>query len=113
MADYAVISREEAAKQQSEIKPSAPPGAREVPEAPKNAAPGSHPGVPVESDSEALAKWQGQDLIEARQPAGGSWKQDAFGRPVFIANPRGSGGGTPRRSLTEPNEEPMEPPGEK
>ncbi len=115
MADYAVIPNEEAAKQQAEIKP--PTKVPEIPEAPRRAAPGSHPAVPVETDSDALAKWQGQDLIEAQKPSGGSWKLDAFERPVFIADPRGAGGASrPSRSLTEPNEEPHEeskPPGEK
>lgn len=104
MAQPAVISREEAAKQQSAIQPAAP----EVPEAPKRAAPGSHPGAPVESDPEALAAYQGRDLVEARTPTHGSWHLNAFNQPVFVAEVASPG--SARRSTTEPNEEPMEPP---
>ena len=87
MAKYATVSREQAARQQAETPPAPPPGAVVIPEAPKSAAPGSHPGAPVESDSAALAEWQGQDRLEARKPSEFSWKQDAWGRPVLMPDP--------------------------
>ena len=112
MADYATIGREEAAKQKGDIKPPAPPGAVEVEKAPKSAAPGAHPAVPVESDPEALAKWQGQDLIEATQPQGWSWKENAFGKPVLMPDPQGgsakAGGSSPENRL--PEDQPQQPP---
>lgn len=112
MADYAVVSREEAAKQQNDIRPPTPPGVVEIEKAPRGAAPGSHPAVPVESDAEALAKWQGVDLIQANQPTGGSWKENAFGRPVFIPDPRGGGAraSAPSPETMLPEDRPQQPP---
>lgn len=106
MANYAVISREEAAKGLADIRP--PSATPEVQDAPKSAAPGSHPGRPIESDPEALAAYQGRDKIEARQATRGSWHENAFGQPVWVAEEAGGGGGGGAQSRT--SGEPLEIP---
>ena len=111
MASPATVTREEAAAQAAELQPKPPPAA-EV--APRRAAPGSHPSVPVESDSEALAQYQGADQLPGGGDEVGCWKLDAWNRPVFVpGEPASSGGSASRRSLTEPSEEPTEPPGQR
>lgn len=111
MSGYAVISREEAAKQQSELKP--PQAVAEVEDAPKSAAPGSHPGKPIESDPEALAAYQGRDKVEARKATAGSWHENAFGQPVFVLEETSPGRRSepnPAFALPEDREKPAEKP---
>jgi hypothetical protein len=110
MPGYATVTREEAQKQGVEVRP--PQAAVVVPEAPKNAAPGSHPAVPVETDPEALAAYQGFERPEAENI--GSWKLNAWNQPVWV--PGTGAQGSSRRSAT-PAElalpEDREPPAEK
>ena len=110
MASPVTVTREEAAAQAAELQPKPPPAA----EAPRRAAPGSHPASPVESDMEALAQYQGADQLPGGGNEVGCWKLDAWNRPVFVPGEpaSSSGGGSSRRSLTEPNEIP-DPPEEK
>ena len=99
----AVITPEQAAKQASEIQ--APAAAPKAPEAPKSAAAGTHPGAPIESDSEVLAEWQG--AREARGVADvGRWSLDAWNRPVFIKENPPAAGGRASRTSGEPLEIP-------
>lgn len=112
MPGYAVISREEAAKQQADLQPRPAP---EATEAPKRAVAGSHPAAPIESDPEALAAYQGRDKVEARTATAGSWHENAFGQPVFVLEETGGGGGRasvdpPGTPNEVPEDRPQQPP---
>lgn len=112
MPGYATISRQEAGKQQNEIKP--PRSTPEVPEAPKSAAPGSHPSCPVESDMEAVAAYQGADLLITRPADTGSWHLNAWNQPVFVPGPGAQESGASRGRddmLALPEE--RQPPGQR
>jgi len=109
MAGYALVSRGEAQKQGVEVKP--PQAAVTVPAAPRGAAPGSHPAVPVESDPEAVAAYQG---FETPTPEDmGSWHLNAWNQPVWVPGPgaqssRGSSAPSPENRL--PEDQPQQPP---
>jgi hypothetical protein len=101
------ISPEQAAKQQSEIKP--PQTTVQVPEAPQGAAPGTHPAVPIESDPEVLAEWQGAKAADRQAPTG-RWSQNYKGDPVFIRENPPSGR---RQQAQSQADEPVLPPGQR
>ena len=105
MAGYATVSREQAQRQQGEIRPPQPaPGSVE---APKGAAPGSHPNCPVESDPEALAAYQGAVTLQPETI--GSWHLNAWNQPVWVPG-RGADVGEGGRTVSPENRLPEDMP---
>lgn len=76
------VSAKEAQKQLEELQPKPVPAA----EAPKSAAPGTHPLRPVEDDAEALAQYQG--VSGRKDPEDGLWHRTAYGGTVFVPGDR-------------------------
>ena len=82
------VSAKKAEEQLAELQPQP----AEVKEAPKSAAPGSHPLRTVEDDAEALAQYRGKSATDA-PPADGLWHRNAYGAPVFVPGDRMPSGG--------------------
>lgn len=77
------VSAEKAREQLAELQPKP----AETKEAPRSAAPGSHPLRTVEDDAEALARYRGESA-KAKDPEDGLFHKTAYGGVVFIPGDR-------------------------
>lgn len=77
------VTAKKAQEQMAELAPK-PAEARE---APRSAAPGTHPLKPVEDDPEALRRYRGQSAHD-KEPDDGLWHRTSYGGTVFVPGDR-------------------------